>query len=160
MRDGLLDRIFGGNKVKEVIEVVGDKLDDLFTSKEEKAKALLAIEQEFNRHLEVVQQNTLKEFELVVADRDSARKMQADALHQDDKFSKRFIYYLASFLLITATAFGVMLCFVQIPDDNKRLVEMFADFFFISSVGSVIGFFFGSSKSSHDKNSIIERINK
>jgi nitroreductase len=156
---GFFDKIFGG-KAKDVVDSVGVVLDDLFTSKEERAKVMLEIDKEVNRHLEVIEAEASKLLEIELKDRERASAMQIAALNQDDRFSKRFLYYLAAFMMIAATSFGLMLCFVTIPEKNQRLVEMFADFFFISGVGSVIGFFFGSSKSSQDKSTIIHQLSK
>ena len=82
---------------------------------------------------------------LEATDRDSARKMQIEALHQDDIFSKRFIYYLSAFIVISATAFGVMIFYVEVPESNKRMVEMFADVYLFAGALTVINFFFGSA---------------
>ena len=79
------------------------------------------------------------------ADVDSARKMQIAALTQDDRFSKRFIYYLSSFVLLSATAFGIMLFFVKVPEENQRLVDMYADVYLLAGAITILNFFFGNS---------------
>lgn len=144
------DKIFG-KKAGEIVANVGVALDDLFTSKEEKEKALLAVQQEVNRHMEELARMTSGMYELEISDRERASRMQVEALHQDDKFSKRFIYYLAGFTIFITACFGLLLCFFTVPEENRRVVEMFADFFFISSTATVFNFFYGSSKTSHDK---------
>ena len=68
----IITKVFGGS-AKEVITSVGGVLDNLITSKEEKEAAKLAVEQEINRHFEALQTNLLKEKELDVQDRSSAR---------------------------------------------------------------------------------------
>lgn len=92
-----------------------------------------------------------------LADVDNARKMQIEALKQDDKFSKRFVYYLASFLILSATVFGIILAFVEIPTINENLFEMFAHVYLFAGAVTVVNFFFGSSKSSHDKNELLKK---
>src|SRR5471030_3047628 len=61
----------------------------------DKAQALLIVQQEF--------ETFTKELEDVA----SARQMQIAALQQEDKFAKRFIYYLATFMILSATGFGI-----------------------------------------------------
>jgi len=98
-----------------------------------------------------------EELKMILADKDSARDLQKAALLQDDKFSKNYIYYLGSFIIVSAVMFGVMLFFVEVPAENKRLVEMFADIFLFAGALAVIQFFFGSSKSSHDKTHMLNK---
>lgn len=152
-----LTKLFAGG-VKEVVDSVGGVLDNMITNKEELAAAKLQLEKEINRHFETIQADATKQYELELKDRDSARQMQIAALGQQDTFSKRYMYYLASFVVIAATLFGVMLYFVDIPEGNKRMVEMFADVFIFAGAITVINFFFGSSKSSHDKSDTIAAV--
>lgn len=80
-----------------------------------------------------------------VEDISNARAMQIEALKQDDKFSKRFIYYLSIFVMISATGFGVGLMFFEIPESNRRLIEMFADIYLFAGAIMILQFFFGAS---------------
>jgi len=80
-------------------------------------------------------------------DRHDARAMQIEALKQDDKFSKRFVYYLAAFVIVSATGFAFGLFFFTVPEGNKRLIEMFADVYLFGGAVMVLAFFFGSSHS-------------
>ncbi|HEY8935103.1 MAG TPA: hypothetical protein VIM65_07775 [Cyclobacteriaceae bacterium] len=89
--------------------------------------------------------------EMEAQDRMNARAMQIEALRQDDQFSKRFIYYFAMLIISAAIVFGVMLFFVPIPEANKRLVEMFCDLFLFAAALTIINYFYGASKLSHDK---------
>lgn len=93
----------------------------------------------------------LKLIELELADRQNARNMQIAALTQSDQFSKRYLYYLSSFIVVAATVFGVLLFFIEVPEENKRLVEMFADIYLFAGAMAVINFFFGSSLGSKEK---------
>ena len=97
----------------------------------------------------------LEELKAILDDKKSARDMQIAALGQEDKFSKRFVYYLAVIIISAAILFGASLMFIEeIPEGNKRLVEMFADIFLFSGGLVVIQFFFGSSKGSQDKDTV------
>lgn len=88
--------------------------------------------------------------EMDIEDRQSARNMQVSALGQDDKFSKRFIYYLASFVMASLFIMFILLFFVEIPEGNSEIVYM-AFGIFLGIASSVAAFFFGSSQGSKDK---------
>ena len=92
---------------------------------------------------------------LFVQDRASARDMQKAALSQDDKFSKRFIYYYS--IGITALTFSYIfyVSFHEIPDKNRDMVNTILGFLLGVSLSAIIQFFFGSSKGSADKQQAI-----
>ena len=91
-----------------------------------------------------------KEMEMMLNDRQDARAMQIAALEQSDNFSKRFVYYLAAFVMVTMFILMVLLYFVQIPEGNNEIVYMgFGLFLGIAS--TVAAFFFGSSSGSKEK---------
>jgi|NorSeaMetagenome_1021524.scaffolds.fasta_scaffold01126_3 hypothetical protein len=103
------------------------------------AKALLA-ELDLKR-----KEFELEERKLVIADRDSARDMQAAALSQEDLFSKRFIYYLATGVFAFSALIVVMLFFVEIPEENQRIVDMVLGVIVGSGLVSVLNFFYGAN---------------
>lgn len=117
-------------------------------SEEDKAKAVSMTEE------------TLKFIEKENEDRHDARAMQIEALKQDDKFSKRFVYYLAAFVIISATAFAFGLFFFSVPEGNKRLIEMFADVYLFGGAVMVLAFFFGSSHSKQNQDRTNSIMNK
>lgn len=92
----------------------------------------------------------LEEQKLIIADRDSARTMQGEALKQEDKFSKRFVYYLASAVFVFSALIVVMLFFVQIPEQNQRIVDMVLGVIVGSGLVSVLNFFYGASPDKKD----------
>lgn len=120
------------------MEAVLSKLKEKESNNQAALQARIELEREFmnweREQLQIQQQ-----------DRDSARSMQKEALKQSDTFAKRYVYYLASFIVISAFFFGVALLFVEIPKENKRLVEMFADVFLFGGAITVIQFFFSGS---------------
>ena len=149
--------IFSGSNIIDSVSNAVDKFVTTSAEKEKLKQELLKIQTDYD----------LKKAELLgevekayLADTANARDMQKAALAQDDKFAKRFIYYLAAFVLATTIGFGVVLCFVAIPEANRRLVEMFFDVFLFSGALSVIYFFFGSSHGSQKKTDIINRNNQ
>lgn len=163
----ILGKIFKSG-AESLVKSVGEAFDRNFTSTDEKQKNNIELEKvkvEMQKiifsHVQEMESKSNEAFKLEVEDRDSARKLQIAAIASDDRFTKRFLYYLAGFVVASATGFGVGLFFWTVPEENKRLVEMFADVFLFGGAIMVLSFFFGSSKGSHDKDSIIkEAINK
>jgi len=134
---------------KEVVGTVGTVLDNLITLKEEKEAAKLAIEQEINRHMEALQDKVLKEKELDVQDRASARTRETE-------FAKAtgHIDYLMWFLALAAIAIFAFLVWTllksEVPEKNEILV--------VHTLGiiegiivSLFSYYFGSSAGSRIK---------
>ena len=82
-------------------------------------------------------------------DRANARAMQIAALAQDDLFSKRFIYYLASFWSVISAAYFFFTTFAEVR--NERVADTILGFLLGTIIGSVVNYFFGSSAGSKDK---------
>lgn len=66
-----------------------------------------------------------------------------------------FMYALAAIVVITIVGFTAVLYFVPMPPDNKDLINI-ALGSFLAAFGTVVGYFFGSSKSSADKNELLK----
>lgn len=86
-----------------------------------------------------------------IGDKQNARGMQVAALNQDDKFSKRFVYYFASFWSIVAAIYIVAVTFLPIPVANIRFVDTVIGFMLGTIVSTIIGYFFGSSIKKEDE---------
>jgi hypothetical protein len=100
-----------------------------------------------------------KEIELAyLEDVQDARQMQVEALKQDSWLAKHFIYLLSGFIILAATFFGVMLFFIEFPEENRRMVEMFSDIYLFGGAIMVLNFHLGSSKGSADKNGMIDKL--
>jgi len=164
--------------LKYVPEVV-----DAFTSKNEKpARALLGIASKVvadklgsnpgfsrtnNMIIQEIEGNPELQLELhkaVMADKHKfdemalentkdARNMQNTALQQDDIFSKRFVYYLASFWSVSSVMYIFAVSFLEIPEANTRLVDTITGFLMGTIISAIIQYFFGSSLGSKIKNS-------
>ena len=80
-----------------------------------------------------------------VQENSNARDIQKVALQQDDLFSKRFVYYFASFWSITAALYIMFVTFMEIPAANIRFVDTVIGFMLGTVVSTIIGYFFGSS---------------
>lgn len=78
-----------------------------------------------------------------------ARAMQVEALRQDDVFSKRFVYYLATFWSVMSMIYIFAITFFNIV--NERVADTILGFLLGTIVATIINFFFGSSQSSKNK---------
>lgn len=131
----------------DIINSVGKVLDNVITNKEELAQAKIEAEKEVNRHLEVLQNNLLKEKELEVQDRSSARIREQEYLK-----ATGHIDWLMWFLCVAGI--GILTyCLVMLTNNELENKELFIHFLGIIEgvVVSIYGYFFGSSASSKIK---------
>ena len=122
----------GGGLIGEV----GDLVDRFVHTKEEKNKFQLQMKALLKKH----------ELDLVTAynnDKDSARAMQIEALRQDDTFSKRFVYYLAS--LWSAASIGYIFTVTFFDVLNERIADTILGFLMGTIVSTIINYFYGSA---------------
>jgi hypothetical protein len=85
-----------------------------------------------------------------------ARAMQVAALNQEDKFSKRFVMYLAMFWSVTSCIYIGAITFKEIPQNNLRFVDTLLGVCIGTVITTILNFFFGSSAGSKAKQEIIE----
>lgn len=154
----------GADKAKEFIEEkTGIKIDGSSLSDEQVAK-LRELEISSKVELEKLALESKKEdnraSEAVVAEMNKntadARAMQVAALGQDDKFSKRFVYMFAAGWSIVAIVYIFMITFMSIPAANVRFADTVLGFLLGTIVATIINYFYGSSKSSADKNEVMK----
>lgn len=69
----------------------------------------------------------------------------------DIKFNRRFLAYFAVGLCLAAMAYIACVTFLPIPKDNVRFADTVIGFVMGTVLGTPIGFFFHSSKSSQTK---------
>jgi len=136
--------ILGGGEGK-LLNAAADLIDKSTFSKEEKEQKKMEFAEMNLADKQHQVEAALKETELILGDNANARAMQIEALKQDDNFSKRYLYYLASFIIVATVSFGVLLFFVSVPKQNQRMVEMFADVFLFAGAMTVLNFFFSST---------------
>lgn len=98
-----------------------------------------------------------KELKLHMEDRNSARDMQKSALGQEDKFSKRFIYYYASVVTLVTFVYIFGITFGDIPENNVRFADTVLGFLLGTGLSAIINFFYGSSKGSSDKTDVLHK---
>lgn len=154
----------GADKAKDFIEEkTGIKMDGSDLSDEQVAK-LKELEISFKIELEKLALESKKEdnraSEVVISEVNKntadARAMQVESLKQDDKFSKRFVYVFAAGWSIVAVVYIFMITFVNIPAANVRFADTVLGFLLGTIVATIINYFYGSSKSSVDKNEFIQ----
>lgn len=85
-----------------------------------------------------------------------ARDMQKVALRQDDLFSKRFVYYMASFWSVVGGLYIFLVTFTTVT--NPEHANTIIGFLLGTIVATIINFFFGSSKGSKDKTDLINKL--
>ena len=138
------------DKAPHILEMVGDLLPDqgalgivknLIDSKEQ--SPLMTPEERAELHAEL-----MKMYELEVADRDSARKLQADMVKAG---AKDWLFNVTGLVGLGAFAFLVLsIVFLDVPKENKEI--------FIHLIGivegvalSIFGYYFGAAIKDTDK---------
>jgi hypothetical protein len=116
----------------------------------ENEEALLKFKQENNRISAELEKAYLLDVQ-------NARGMNVEAIKSDDKFVRRFIYYLAIFWSLFAATYVGAITFGKIPEENIRFADTVLGFLLGTVVASVLNFFFGSSKGSRDKTEMLEK---
>lgn len=103
-----------------------------------------------------------EEFKIEQANKNTAdaRAMQVAALNQDDKFSKRFVMYLATFWSLTAVMYIFLITFTNIPELNIRFADTILGFLLGTVVATILNFFLGSSASSKEKTEVLAGMKK
>ena len=142
-------------KGKEFIE---DKLNvnigQLLSSEEGKIK-LAQLEKDHEEALQkfaIAKKNQeLYEVEMNHTNTADARSLQKAALEQSDIFSKRFLYYFSWFWSIASILYVFLITFVTIPQANIRFADTIIGFLLGTTIAQILNYFFGSSKSSKDK---------
>lgn len=141
------------NKIPEALGLVGDLLPDngvmgvvkniINNSRlnDDEKKELLEKQKDFE----------LKELHLYLEDVQDARHMQEVALQQDDKTSKRFIYWLTLISVVLGFGYIFMITLITIKPENQRFADTILGVVIAMIFGSIYNFFYGSSKGSADK---------
>lgn len=142
-------------KGKEKIEeAVGVKLDGSPLSEDDTIKLhqyQAANESELLQYR--LEQNKLdvEAEKLRLADVQNARDMQRQAMQSEDRFVRWFIYLFAGFWSILSAAYIGFITFGTIPETNVRFADTILGFVLGTLIATIIQFFYGSSKGSHDK---------
>jgi CDP-diglyceride synthetase len=100
----------------------------------------------------------LAEIDAFLQDTQSARGMQGEALKQEDLFAKRFIYYFSIFWSAAAVLYVAGITFGHVPEQNVRFADTVLGFLLGTLISQIVGFFYGSSRSSQAKDKIIQEV--
>lgn len=133
---------------KGVKAITGIDLDEKTLTPEDKQKLL-------DSQIEIMKID-FEKLKLEYQNTNDARDMQKVALQQDDIFSKRYVYYLATFWSFVAVGYIFLITFISIPEANVRFADTTLGFLLGTIVATIINYFFGSSKSSSDKNQLLK----
>ena len=145
--DGGADKAAAYIEEKTGIKMDGSELSDEqvaelkkfeMSNKVELEKLALANKQEDNRSNETAMKIQADEYV-------NTRNMQIENLKQDDKFSKRFVYYFAIFWSVFAVVYLTGITFAEIPKENIRFADTIVGFLLGTIVATLIGFFYGNS---------------
>lgn len=109
---------------------------------------VLAIKVEAQKHEEFL----IKEDN---ANTSNARSLQVSALSQEDVFSKRFIYYLATFWSVVSSVYIGCATFVPIPKGNERVLDTCLGFLLGTIIATITNYFYGTSSSSEAKTRLL-----
>lgn len=143
---GSKDAAAGAQKVVDLAGQVTGKLDP--------SAALAALQADKTLQIQFQQAVMANDADLTKAflsDVQDARKMQTAALAQDDRFSKRFVYYFAAaWSLFTMVYFGCV-TFIGVPATGQRVADTILGVLISSVIGGIMGYFYGSTKGSADK---------
>ncbi len=101
-----------------------------------------------------------EELELILADVRDARAMQMAALQQDDKFSKRFVYYFITAWSLFSMTYMIGTTFLEIPEANMRLADTFQGFILGTAISGMFAFLLGSTQRSRQKDDTIAKLTK
>jgi len=141
------DLISGGLKgladsAKGIIEQVAE-------NKIGKAEALLAIDAEKNRHDEALQDKIIKEKEIDNADRDSARKREAEFVKATGR-ADYFQYFIGTVAVVTMCGIVVWILYNPIPEKNDHVVMLVIGEL-LGIVAAIYSYHYGSSQGSRFK---------
>lgn len=135
-----LSGLFKG-KADEIVKTTFEGLDNMFTSKEEKMAFELKKSEQINKHLESIMNDTTKQLELVLADRQSAREMFKINSSLQKVYALSFLF--AYIILAFGTIYLLVANAAKVPDNVQVLIA--STFGAMSvKVSTITDFLFGS----------------
>jgi hypothetical protein len=155
---GVLGKIFGSG-IGEIIKPIGDIIDNVTTNKEEKMKAQAEIERILTDKLTKMEELSNEVVVAYLKDMTDARTMQATAIKSDDKFVRRFVYFLAIFVIVAAFSMMALILLNQLPEGSKEFAYLIMGNL-TGALTTILAFFFGSTRGSEVKNETIKNLTK
>lgn len=157
----ILTGLFSGGASK-IVDSVKGVISEFHLSPEDKLKAEQAILDATNKHIEVMEQEFTKQFEIQMKEMDSARKREIDIATSDKAplLNKIITPILAMLILGSTFIFWYIIIFKDITKEKEVLISGIIGSLTTVSMG-VVGYYFGSSIGSANKQSQIDKyINK
>lgn len=150
-----LGSIFSGG-ASELIKSIGGVVDNLTTTKAEKEQLNIDLQKLVTAHEEKMTELANAELQTYLVDNQSARDSYT-RIEESDKaswMSKNILPILA--VVITIGFFGLLAYMFKytVPKENERILDIMLGSLSTAWI-SVVGFFFGSSLSSHNKDKTI-----
>lgn len=157
----ILTGLFSGGASK-IVDSVKGVISEFHLSPEDKLKAEQAILDATNKHIETMEQEFTKQFEIQMKEMDSARKREIDIATSDKAplLNKIITPILAMLILGSTFIFWYIIIFKDITKEKEVLISGIIGSLTTVSMG-VVGYYFGSSIGSANKQSQIDKyINK
>lgn len=142
---GLIGKIIGGTTdIPKIVESVGNALDKVTTTDQERLQLELELRKAEIQMAQVEMQ-----------DRSSARELQKTAIQSDDKFTKRFLPYLSIASLILGFIYVFLVTLLPIPANNQRMADTILGVVISLVFSAIYQFWFGSSYGSIKKTDLL-----
>lgn len=157
----VLTGLFSGGASK-IVDSVKGVISEFHLSPTDKLKAEQAILDATNKHIQTMEQEFTKQFEIQMKEMDSARKREIEIATSDKAplLNKIITPILAMLILGSTFIFWYIIIFKDINKEKEVLISGIIGSLTTVSMG-VVGYYFGSSIGSANKQSQIDKyINK
>jgi hypothetical protein len=146
----------GGSKL---IETISNTVDEFTLSKEEKEAIKLKLIEEANKHTQLMEVELTKQMDIEQKEMDSARKREIDIATSDKAplLNKIITPILALLVLGSTFIFWYIIIFKDLEPHKEVLVSGIIGSLTTISMG-VIGYYFGSSIGSKDKQIQLDKL--
>lgn len=155
---GLLKDIFS-KETGSLVKTVGDTIDNIITSKEEKMQLELEMKKAEYQYQTDLKRLSLDEQRIITAEMESARRREVDVASSQysTKLAKNIAPYLAIGTTVLTFALFMFILVREVEDGKKEII------FYILGVLSAIvtqifAYYFGSSMGSSEKAETIDKI--
>lgn len=146
-------------QIGEILKPISDIVDNVSTNKEEKIKAETALKEVIFKYEQTIEQEWTKREAALLQDVANARAMNMKAMENQDKFIRRFPYFLAGGVMIGSfVMWGLILSGTYDPDKKEIVFALTGAL--STMVMLVLGFFFGSTSGAANKNETIKNLSK
>lgn len=155
----IIKLLTGSDKAEEVAGKVVD-IAQTITGTSDGDAALAAIQANPDKVLEFQQAMAAQSADLEKAyllDIQSARQMQMAALAQEDTFSKRFVYYFATFWSLFAMGFFTAVTFLPIQGFGQRIADTILGVLVSTIITGIFHWMYGSTRGSAAKTDLIAK---